>query len=69
MKNNNSRATIREVYKLIEEIRHELIQKIDNLENNHICALEKRIENLEKRLYYAIGIGVGIIGVIQFFLK
>lgn len=60
MKDNNTKASVREVYSLIDELRKEINSRFDKLEENHIHALYGKIENLEKKVYYAFGITTGL---------
>lgn len=52
---NGSTASIREVYRLIEDMRKEFNDRLDTLENNHLQHLSDRITALEVRVWMGIG--------------
>lgn len=68
---NGDKATVREVYKLIEEMRQELSSSINRLESKfdlleagRLSTIETKVANMEGRIFTAAGIIAFVISII-----
>ena len=69
MNKNGDRVSIREVYKLLEELENRLNERLDNLENNHLQHLSDRINSLEYKVWFASGSVATLVLILKFLVK